>query len=202
MSEQITTVDLIRHGEPVGGRKYRGQLDDPLSEKGWHQMRAAIGAHRPWQHIVSSPLQRCQAFARELAQQVNLPLSFDARFMEVRFGVWEGKTAEQIRADDPQIITRFKQDPIKYRPAGAEPLDEFHARVRAAWLGLIATHAGQHVLLVCHAGVIRMVLANALNIPLASTYAIDVPSAGLTRIKVNGTGEAAQHQLLFHHGAL
>ncbi len=202
MSEQITTVDLIRHGEPVGGRKYRGQLDDPLSEKGWHQMRAAIGAHRPWQHIVSSPLQRCQAFARELAQQVNLPLSFDARFMEVRFGVWEGKTAEQIRADDPQIITRFKQDPIKYRPAGAEPLDEFHARVRAAWLDLIATHAGQHVLLVCHAGVIRMVLATALNIPLASTYAIDVPSAGLTRIKVNGTGDAAQHQLLFHHGAL
>jgi len=47
-----------------------------------------------------------------------------------------------------------------------------------------------------------MVLATALNIPLASTYAIDVPSAGLTRIKVNGTGDTAQHQLLFHHGAL
>jgi len=202
MPDNFTTVDLIRHGEPVGGRKYRGQLDDPLSEKGWQQMRAAIGAHRPWQHIVSSPLQRCQAFARELAQQVNLPVSFDERFMEVRFGVWEGKTAEQIRADDPNTIIRFKQDPIKHRPAGAEPLDEFYARVRAAWMDLIATHAGQHVLLVCHAGVIRMVLATALNIPLASTYAIDVPSAGLTRIKVNGTGDAAQHQLLFHHGAL
>lgn len=202
MSDQITTVDLIRHGEPVGGRKYRGQLDDPLSDKGWQQMRAAIGEHRPWQHIVSSPLLRCQAFARELSQQTNLPLHFDERFMEVRFGAWEGKTAEQIRADDPQTIIRFKQDPIKHRPEGAEPLDDFYARVRAAWMDLIATHAGQHVLLVCHAGVIRMVLANALNIPLASTYAIDVPSAGLTRIKVSGSGESAQHQLLFHHGAL
>ena len=202
MSEITTTVDLIRHGEPIGGRKYRGQLDDALSEKGWQQMRAAIGEHCPWQTIVSSPLQRCQAFARELASARNLPLHFDERFMEVKFGVWEGKTAEQIRADDPQTINRFKQDPIKHRPAGAEPLDAFYARVHAAWMDLLTAHAGQPVLLVCHAGVIRMVLAHALNIPLASTYAIDVPSAGLTRIKVSGTGEAAQHQLLFHHGAL
>ena len=202
MSEITTTVDLIRHGEPVGGRKYRGQLDDPLSEKGWQQMRAAVGEHRPWQHIVSSPLKRCQAFAEELAQARNLPLSFDARFMEVKFGVWEGKTAEQIRTEDPQMIERFKQDPVKQRPVGAEPLEDFYARVQSAWMDLIAAQAGKQVLLVCHAGVIRMVLANALKLALASTYAIDVPSAGLTRIKVRGTGETAQHQLLFHHGAL
>jgi len=109
MSELTTTIDLMRHGEPVGGRKYRGQLDDPLSEKGWQQMRAAVGEHSPWQHIVSSPLQRCQAFALEMARSQNLPLSFDARFMEVKFGVWEGKTAEQLRAQDPQVIERFKR---------------------------------------------------------------------------------------------
>ena len=202
MADITTTVDLMRHGEPVGGRKYRGQIDDPLSEKGWQQMRAAVAEHRPWQHIVSSPLQRCQAFAQELAQRRNLPLSFDERFMEVKFGVWEGKTADQLRAEDPQLIQRFKQDPIRHRPDGAEPLEDFYARVRAAWMDLLAAHAGQQVLLVCHAGVIRMALANALNIPLVSTYAIDVPSAGLTRIQVHGMGETAQHQLLFHHGAL
>jgi alpha-ribazole phosphatase len=202
MTEPITTIDLMRHGEPVGGRKYRGQLDDPLSEKGWWQMRAAVGEHCPWQHVVSSPLQRCQAFALELARGKNLPLSFDERFMEVKFGVWEGKTAEQLRAKDPQVIERFKRDPLNQRPQGAEPLEDFYARVRAAWMDLLAAQAGKHVLLVCHAGVIRMVLAKALNLQLADTYRIDVPSAGLTRIKVQGTGEDAAHQLLFHHGAL
>ncbi len=202
MLKNTTTVDLIRHGEPVGGRKYRGQLDDPLSEKGWQQMRSAVGEHCPWQHIVSSPLKRCQAFARELSDTRDLPLSFDERFMEVRFGVWEGKTAEQLRAEDPQVIERFKRDPMNQRPQGAEPLNDFFARVRAAWLDLIAAHAGKHVLLVCHAGVIRMVLANALNLPLVNTYRIDVPSAGMTRIKVHGVGEDAQHQLIFHHGTL
>ncbi|MFO7446727.1 MAG: hypothetical protein R6W90_10190, partial [Ignavibacteriaceae bacterium] len=36
------------------GRRYRGQTDDPLSEKGWQQMREAVGEHRPWDVIVSS----------------------------------------------------------------------------------------------------------------------------------------------------
>ena len=48
MSELVnTTIDLIRHGEPVGGRKYRGQIDDPLSDKGWTQMRQAVADHKP-----------------------------------------------------------------------------------------------------------------------------------------------------------
>lgn len=202
MPECITTIDLLRHGEPVGGRKYRGQTDDPLSDKGWQQMRAAVGEHQPWQHIVSSPLSRCHAFATELAHQHDLPLSVDARFMEVQFGAWEGKTAEQLHAENSGVIERFKRDPINQRPAGAERLEDFLARVRAGWNDLLTEQAGKHVLVVCHAGVIRMVLAHALHLPLASTYRIDVPSAGLTRIQVQGMGDDAHHQLLFHHGKL
>ena len=45
-----TLIDMIRHGEPVGGRRYRGQIDDPLSEKGWRQMWAAVAAWvKNWQ---------------------------------------------------------------------------------------------------------------------------------------------------------
>ncbi|MEW6253578.1 MAG: histidine phosphatase family protein, partial [Planctomycetota bacterium] len=62
-----TLIDLMRHGEPVGGRRYRGQVDDPLSEKGWAQMRAAVGEAAPWHHVVSSPLLRCREFAETLA---------------------------------------------------------------------------------------------------------------------------------------
>lgn len=197
-----TTVDLLRHGEPQGGRKYRGQLDDALSEKGWRQMWASVGERAHWQHIVSSPLSRCLAFAQELARKHNVPLQVDPRFKEVGFGVWEGKTADELRAADPEIITRFKSDPIQHRPAGAEPLADFFARVRAGWQDLITQYQGREVLLVCHAGVIRMILAHSLNLPLSSVYRIDVPSAGLTRIQVQGGDLYAPHQLLFHHGRL
>ena len=57
MSE--TQIDIIRHGEPEGGRRYRGHsIDDPLSKTGWQQMWNAIPENPPWDHIISSPLLR------------------------------------------------------------------------------------------------------------------------------------------------
>lgn len=193
-----TTLDLMRHGEPVGGRKYRGQIDDPLSEKGWAQMRDTVGDAAPWTRIVSSPLTRCRAFAETLAERHGLPLSLDERLMEVGFGVWEGKSAAEIEADAPGTLARFKADPVNARPAGAEPLAGFHARVAAGLEDLLGQHHGQHVLLVGHAGVIRMAFAWALHIPLEHAYRIEVASASLTRLRFDD-GRAS---LVFHGSSL
>jgi alpha-ribazole phosphatase len=193
-----TTLDLMRHGEPVGGRKYRGQIDDPLSEKGWAQMRHAVGEHAPWTRLVSSSLLRCRAFADELAARLALPLSFDPRLKEVGFGVWEGKTAAEIDAATPGAITRFKADPINARPTGAEALADFYARVVVGLDAILQAFPNEHVLVVCHAGVIRMALAHALVIPLENAYRIDVASASLTRLRHDGT----RANLIFHGGCL
>ena len=193
-----TTLDLLRHGEPVGGRKYRGQIDDPLSEKGWAQMHAAVGDAAPWTRIVSSPLLRCRAFAETLADRHGLPLTLDGQLKEVGFGAWEGKSAAEIEQESPGALARFKHDPVNARPAGAEPLADFHSRVAAALDDLLAQHAGQHVLLVGHAGVIRMAFAWALHVPLAHAYRIEVASAGLTRLRFDD-GRAS---LIFHGGSL
>jgi alpha-ribazole phosphatase len=193
-----TTIDLMRHGEPVGGRKYRGQIDDPLSEKGWAQMRAAVGEAVPWTHIVSSPLLRCRAFAESLAERHGLPLVLDARLKEVGFGVWEGKSAAEIVQAAPGTLAQFKADPFHARPAGAEPLADFHARVAAGLQDVLTQHAGRHVLLVGHAGVMRMALAWALQIPIENAYRIEVASASLTRLRF----DAGRASLIFHGGNL
>ncbi|MGE5320798.1 MAG: histidine phosphatase family protein [Hyphomicrobiaceae bacterium] len=192
------TLDLLRHGEPVGGRKYRGQIDDPLSEKGWAQMHAALGDAAPWTRIVSSPLLRCRAFAETLAGRHGLPLTLDERLMEVGFGAWEGKSAAEIEQDAPGSLARFKGDPVHARPEGAEPLADFHMRVAAALDAILAQHPDQHVLLVGHAGVIRMAFSWALQVPLEHAYRIEVASAGLTRLRFDG-GRAS---LIFHGGRL
>lgn len=191
-----TTLDLMRHGEPVGGRKYRGQIDDPLSEKGWAQMRAAISEQVPWSRIISSPLLRCRAFSEELAKRHGLPLAFDARLKEVGFGVWEGKTAAEIESDAPGTLARFKADPIHARPEGAEVLEAFLARVTAGLEAIISSYPDEHILVVCHAGVIRMALAYALAIPLEKVYRTEVASAGITRLRF----DAGRASLVFHGG--
>lgn len=189
-----TLLDLMRHGEPVGGRRYRGQVDDPLSEKGWAQMHAAVGDAVPWTRIVSSPLARCREFSQILAEHHSLPLAFDDRLKEVGLGVWEGKSAAEIEAAAPGTLARFKADPVNARPAGAEPLDAFHARVAAALDEVLAMHAGEHILLVGHAGVMRMALAWALHIPLEYAYRIEVATASLTRLRF----ESGRASLIFH----
>jgi alpha-ribazole phosphatase len=197
-----TTLDLIRHGEPVGGSKYRGQVDDPLSDKGWQQMRAAVGEHCPWHAVVSSPLCRCADFATELAQRHGLPLSLDERFKEIGFGDWEGCTKDEITAAAPQALQDFYADPVAHRPPGAELLAGFGERVVTAWSQVMQEHAGRQVLLVAHAGVIRVLVCHVLGAPVEHMFRIQVPNAAITRIRVDGEGGEAVASLLFHAGRL
>ena len=149
-----TIVDLLRHGEPVGGRAYRGHgVDDPLSDKGWQQMWAAVGDDAPWHHIISSPMRRCSEFAGALSERHDLPVTVDERLKEVGFGAWEGRTATEIRQDDNQAYENFYRDPVNARPAGAEPLDDFMRRVSAAYEDVVSLYPGKHCLIVAHAGV-------------------------------------------------
>ncbi|MBI3575970.1 MAG: alpha-ribazole phosphatase [Gammaproteobacteria bacterium] len=197
-----TTIDLIRHGESVGGSKYRGQTDDPLSEKGWAQMRAAVGDCQPWEAILTSPLARCRAFAEELAARLTLPLEVDARLMEIGFGEWEGRSAEELLAADPERLTRFWNDPLHHAPPGGETLTAFRGRVLAAWEDILARYAGRHVLIVGHAGTIRIAVCHVLDMPLDRLFRIQVLNAGITRIRVDINGAGVLPRLVFHAGQL
>jgi alpha-ribazole phosphatase/probable phosphoglycerate mutase len=197
-----TTIDMIRHGEPEGGKRYRGQLDDPLSNRGWEQMRRAVGGLCPWDAIVSSPLVRCAAFAREVSERHGLPLSLDERLMEIGFGAWEGRTAAELMAEEPDVLMRFWSDPLHHTPPGAETLTAFRDRVVAAWEETLARHRGRHILLVGHAGQMRLVISHVLGMPVERMFRIQVENAGITRIRVDGEGEHALPRLLFHGAVL
>jgi len=184
-----TLIDFLRHGEPVGGRRYRGNgADDPLSEKGWRQMWDAVGDRGPWQQIVSSPLRRCLEFAAALSERDAVALSVDERFREVGFGSWEGRTRAEIIAADESEYRAFYRDPLLNRPPGAEPLESFGGRVAEALTEALRAHAGKHVLVVAHAGVIRAALGFVLQADPVSWYRTRVDNAAFTRILANPAG--------------
>jgi alpha-ribazole phosphatase len=201
--ERVSTlIDLMRHGELVGGSRYRGQINDPLSETGWKQMRTIVADFHPWDVIVSSSLSRCLAFAEELSERHGIPLEIEPRFKEIGFGSWQGKTPEEITRYDSGVLQRFYRDPVNNHPDEAEGLGSFRCRVVAAWNDLLDRHAGKHILVVCHAGTIRMAIAHVLDIPLSNLFRIKVANAGITRFECLEQGDEFLCQLVFHGGSL
>ena len=190
MSENPTTLlDFIRHGEPVGGRRYRGNgVDDPLSELGWQQLRDTTARVGGWQKIISSPMRRCIEFARWLSEQRGLPLEIQQDLREVGFGDWEGISRDTMKRERNEEYQAFYRDPVRNRPRGAESLDAFSTRVAGVFDHLLKTHAGQHVLVVAHAGVIRAALGHVTRIPAVNWYSTLVDNAAVTRFTQDKNG--------------
>ncbi|VAX03287.1 Alpha-ribazole-5'-phosphate phosphatase [hydrothermal vent metagenome] len=191
-----TIIDLLRHGETVGGSRFRGSIDDALTEKGWSQMNTAIAQETTnhtqiWDRIISSPLQRCADFAHKLGQQQTLPVSLDTRFQEMHFGDWEGRTATELMATDEDALTQFWNDPVQNTPPGAEPLLVFQQRVLSAWADLLRNYRNERILLVTHGGVMRVLLCHAQQRPIKQLLDIEVKHAALKQLRIAPPDTAA-----------
>lgn len=194
MQSEATIIDLIRHGEPVGGVLIRGQRDDPLSETGWKQMWAAVDGKRSWQRIIASPLLRCANFAQELGRELNVPVKLESRLGEIGFGEWEGIDPAILYRDCPKAIDDFWTDPGAHPPPGGESFTRFQQRVGAALDSIMHNHPGEHLLVVAHGGVIRMIIARVLGMPAGNIFRMDVPYAAVSRVVV----EQGRPRLRFH----
>ena len=171
------SIELLRHGD-TGQRSYRGQLDDALSELGWTQLREAVEGHT-WDIIVSSTLQRCAAFARELALARGLPLRLDVRLAEYHFGRWQGVPIERIAEEQGDALGRFWADPVAHSPPDAETFDAFRNRLSAALDDMSAEAVDQRVLVVTHGGAIRLLRCLVEKRSYGDMAGIDVPHASL-----------------------
>lgn len=184
MSE--TQIDIIRHGEPEGGRRYRGSsIDDPLSKIGWQQMWDAVPEKPHWEHIISSPLSRCLKFSEALADTLSINFSVVDNLKEIGFGSWEGRTPDDIKNNEGNALEDFLSDPVNNRPEGAEPLDDFAKRIWDVYENLAEQYRGQHILVVAHAGVIRAITSQILGMPLDDVYSrlkIEYAAVATTRI--------------------
>ena len=191
-----TNIDLLRHGEVLGGSCYRGITDDPLTDKGWQQMQDKLDCDKHWDVIISSPLSRCHNFAKRLSSELQLALVTTPAFQEVDFGDWEGKTAEQI---DAQLLSQFYADPVNFSPPNGEPFNDFQQRILVAWQALLEAQQGKRILLITHAGVIRIILAHSLGLDVQHSFRLKIGHACLSSLDYfHSSGEESFCQLTKH----
>jgi phosphoserine phosphatase len=157
---------LVRHGETEGESsiRYHGRTDVPLSALGRAQMervRVALGAQR-FAAVYASALRRAVEGARIIGGGTPAATPVVA-FNEVDFGNWEGLTAEEIRARDPEGYARWMASRRDFTYPGGESFNALRTRVAAALRAILAQPASGDLLFVVHKGVIRCMLDELLG---------------------------------------
>lgn len=185
-----TELTLVRHGQTGWHRenRYAGVTDLPLDEVGRGQALALADWVREHPHdaLACSPLRRARETAEASARVLGLRPEVVPALREMDFGLAEGRTLAEMRADAPELAAAFVSDPVRHPFPGAEPSERAAGRVRDALRGLVDRHRGGSVLVVGHNTTLRMALCDWLGIPL-SRYRDVLPrldNAAVTRLRV------------------
>ena len=180
MSNNRCHIGLLRHGEVLGGPRFRGSTDDPLTGKGWFQLWCAVkNSNVRWDLVVSSPLKRCIEFARRFGLKHSIPVYRENRLQEIHFGEWEGRNASEILRENEELLTRYWSNPVNNTPPNAESLLMFNQRVISAWNDTLSSIENKNTLVVTHGGVIRVLLCHLQNYPIEQLLNLEVGYASL-----------------------
>ena len=170
---RVTRMFLVRHGSTEANERkpfvlQGSEIDTPLTTKGWQQARelAAFLREVEFSAVYASPLIRAQQTASLNADPRAITIRPVEALKECRVGRWQGLSWDEIRARDPVEVERFLANPARERHPGGESYEDVLARVAPALNEILATHAGQNVLVVAHNMVNRAYLSHLLGIDL------------------------------------
>jgi broad specificity phosphatase PhoE len=159
-------IIVVRHGETEGQSsiRFHGVTDVPLSDEGREQVSrlARTLPAEGFDLVVASPLQRARETAAIIAP--GSPVRIEPAFCEIDFGRWEGLTAQEIEARDPELYREWQERRSDFDFPQGEPRAAFCARVIAGIDTLLAsagedTHDGARVALIAaHKGVLRTIV--------------------------------------------
>ena len=164
-SGTVTTVLLIRHGETAWNAEHRiqGRLDVPLSTTGiWQAGRLAERlASEAIDAIVSSDLARAWMTGAPLAAARGLQMVSEPRLRERVFGIFEGKTLDEIAVQHPEEFAAWRARDVDWGMPGGESGIDFIGRVLEAMQQIALSYVGRTVAVVTHGGVLDVVYRNA-----------------------------------------
>jgi broad specificity phosphatase PhoE len=187
----VSTVLLLRHGETALNRSgaLRGLIDVPLSEHGQRQARllaARIAAEYQLSALWASTLLRARATAEAVARVTGLGVQIDARFNDVDYSSWAGRTWEELSPEEQVEFQRWQKHPEVPLPGAEHPADV----QRRALAGLAAhAEAGNGcIAILAHDAVLQLLLCGVLDIDLQSYRGIAQHTATLNELERAAAG--------------
>jgi probable phosphoglycerate mutase len=166
---EATRLLLIRHGETAWNAEHRiqGRLDVPLSAAGvWQTGRLTQRlADEAIDAIWASDLSRAWMTGAPLAEARGLAMVPEPRLRERAFGIFEGKTLEEIAAEYPDELAAWRLRDVRWRIPDGESGAEFITRVLDVLHEIAVEMAGRTLAVVTHGGVLDVIYRHARALP-------------------------------------
>lgn len=180
---------LIRHGETDFNKKrfFYGKADVSINETGkeqaalLHQLMKGKSISR----VYTSQLKRTRETAAIIFPDQN-PTAYKA-LNERDFGLWEGRTANEIQAAFPLVWEEWLESPFEVTPSKAEPFEKFKERVWSI-VQEIREKADPEIVIVGHLGVLRLIYQFLVNME-ADFWSIDIPQGTALLLEDNDPWE-------------
>jgi probable phosphoglycerate mutase len=184
---EATRIIAVRHGETAWNvdARIQGQLDIELNDTGrWQARRVGWAlATEAITAVYSSDLGRAHETARAISERVGLPVIPHTGLRERRFGMFEGKTFDEIHQTWPDHHDLWrKRIPEWQPPQGGESLLELRERVSRTMQDLAARHPGEQIVIVAHGGVLDTLYRIATGQEVNSPRTWQLPNGAINRL--------------------
>lgn len=184
---EATRIIAVRHGETSWNvdARIQGQKDIGLNDTGrWQARRVGEAlASEDITAVYSSDLGRAHQTAQEIADTAGIPVVADTGLRERSFGMFEGKTFDEIHQTWPDHAHNWrKRIPDWQPPEGGESLLELRERVTRTMHELAARHPGEQIVVVAHGGVLDTLYRIATGQEVNSPRTWELPNGAINRL--------------------
>ena len=192
--ENNTEIIFIRHGETDlnKARLYFGHMEPPLNETGRSQLentrRLLLEREGNIDAVFSSDLKRCTESMDILEIDKNIEKKLEKDLREINFGVFEGKTYEEIKEEFPEEVENMQKDWKNFKSKKGESLQEVMERTVRRLDEIISSYKDKKIVIVAHAGVIQTLVSYYLSGNLDNYWKFKINNGSLTKMIVTADG--------------
>ncbi|HYD75964.1 histidine phosphatase family protein [Ramlibacter sp.] len=184
---ESTRIIAVRHGETSWNvdARIQGQTDIGLNDTGrWQARRVGLAlVGEAISAIYTSDLGRARETACSIAETAGAPVTPHAGLRERCFGMFEGRTFDEIHRDWPEHAHNWrKRIPDWQPPEGGESLLQLRERVTCTMTSLASRHLGQQIVVVAHGGVLDAIYRVATGQEVNSPRTWELPNGAINRL--------------------
>jgi probable phosphoglycerate mutase len=184
---EATRIIAVRHGETAWNvdARIQGQLDIQLNDTGrWQARRVGQAlAAEPLTAVYTSDLGRAHETARAIGDVAGISVVAHPGLRERRFGMFEGKTFDEIHQTWPDQAHYWrKRIPDWEPPEGGESLLQLRERVTRTMSDLAGRHPGNQIAVVAHGGVLDALYRIATGQEVNSPRTWQLPNGAINRL--------------------